>query len=298
MTAQLPLNALRAFEAVVRTGSFKMAADQLFVTQSAVSHQVKHLEDWFGAPLFDRSGNRPQPLPQAQELARALSLSLAEIGAACQRLREHRFSQPLVIAAIPSVAICWLIPRLTSFREQHPDIDIRVVYAMHGRDIDFRDVHLAFVFGRQAPDLPGVTALPFLPGTSVPVCSPALAGRLAVRGDTGPAALSWALLHDTDLSGWQAWFARAGLPDHAPASGPMFEDFNLLRAAALAGQGVALCPEAMIRPDLEAGHLVRLSTVSVMEDYGYHLLSGPLAGSMMQRQAQAFRDWALAGRGV
>ena len=75
-------------------------------------------------------------------------------------------------------------------------------------------------------------------------------------------------------------------------------DFNLLRAAALAGQGVALCPEAMIRPDLEAGHLVRLSTVSVMEDYGYHLLSGPLAGSMMQRQAQAFRDWALAGRGV
>ena len=78
----------------------------------------------------------------------------------------------------------------------------------------------------------------------------------------------------------------------------MFEDFNLLRAAALAGQGVALCPEAMIRPDLEAGHLVRLSTVSVMEDFGYHLLSGPLAGSMMQRQAQACRDWALAGRGV
>jgi len=297
VTAQLPLNALRAFEAVVRTGSFKAAADQLFVTQSAVSHQIKHLEDWFGAPLFDRTGPRPLVLPPAQELARALSLSLAEIAAACQRLREHRFSQPLAIAAIPSVAICWLIPRLSSFREAHPDIDIRVVYAMHGRDVDFRDVHLAFVFGRQAPDLPGVRAEAFLPGTSVPVCAPSLAARLAVKGDTGPAPLSWALLHDTDLSGWQRWFERAGLPDHSPASGPIFEDFNLLRAAALAGQGVALCPEAMILPDLEAGHLVRLSTVSVMEDFGYFLLSGPLAQTAMAPQAAAFRDWAMAGRG-
>lgn len=297
MMAQLPLNALRAFEAVVRTGSFKAAADQLFVTQSAISHQIRHLEDWFGTHLFDRSGNRPQPLPQAQELARALSLSLSEIAAACQRMRDHRFSQPLVIAAIPSVAICWLIPRLSSFRDAHPDIDIRVVYAMHGRDIDFRDVHLAFVFGRNPPDLPGVMAEPFLPGTSVPVCSPALAGRLAVQGDTGPAALSWQLLHDTDLTGWQRWFAKAGMPVQAPASGPIFEDFNLLRAAALAGQGVALCPEAMIRPDLEAGHLQRLSTVSVMEEFGYFLLTGPLAQSAMAGQARAFRDWAMQGRG-
>lgn len=292
----LPLNALRAFEAVVRTGSFKAAADQLFVTQSAVSHQVKHLEDWFGAPLFDRDGPRPRPLPHAEELARALTLSLAEMSAACDRARSHRFSQPLVIAAIPSVAICWLIPRLARFRAAHPEIETRIVYAMHGRDIDFRDVHLAFVYARGTPMLPGVKAQEFLPGTAVPVCSPELANRLATRGDTGPAALSWSLLHDTDLSGWQEWFTRAGLPDHSPATGPIFEDFNLLRAAALSGQGVALCPEAMILPDLAAGHLLRLSTVGVRQEYGYHLLSGPLADSMMQPQAQAFLDWALAER--
>lgn len=297
MTAQLPLNALRAFEAVARLGSFRAAADALFVTQSAVSHQVRHLEEWFGAPLFDRTGNRPVALPHAEELARALSLSLAEISAACARARDHRVSQPLVIAAIPSVAICWLIPRLAGFREAHPDVDIRIVYAIHGQDVDFRDVHLAFVFNATTPNLPGIQTEPFLPGVSVPVCSPELAQRLAARAGTGPAALSWSLLHDTDLSGWAAWFARAGLDAPVPTGGPVFADFNLLRAAALAGQGVALCPLAMIRSDIEAGRLVQLSKVSVLEDHGYYLLRGPVTGALAQK-SRAFVDWTMAQRGA
>ena len=295
MSALPPLNALRAFEAVVRTGSFRAAAESLFVTQSAVSHQIRHLEEWFGAPLFARDGSRPRPLPHAEELARALSLSLAEIKAACHRARQNRISQPLVVAAIPSVAVCWLIPRLAGFRAARPDIDIRIIYAMHGRDIDFRDVHLAFVFARGMPALPGIRAEGFLPGDSVPVCSPALAARLG-PGDPARAIAALGLLHDTDTAGWQAWFTRAGLGDHAPPAGPVFEDFNLLRAAALSGQGAALCPEAMIRADLDAGHLVRLSPLSVLEEFGYYLLWGPPAAGGWQDKAQAFRDWTFAER--
>lgn len=294
MSSLLPLNALRAFEAVIRNGSFSAAADELCVTQSAISHQIRHLEDWFGAPLFIRDGNRPRPAPHAEDLARTLSLSFGEIRAACQRAKNRRISQPLVVAAIPSVAVCWLIPRLAGFRKAHPAIDIRIIYAMHGHDIDFQDVHLAFVFAKGMPALPGIGAEPFLPGDSVPVCSPALAARL---GDADPvqAMASLGLLHDTDPSGWQEWFDRAGLGD-APPPGPVFEDFNLLRAAALSGQGVALCPEAMIRQDLEAGHLIRLSRISVLEEYGYYLLWGPLAANSMQAQANAFRDWVFAER--
>ncbi|MEN9410351.1 MAG: hypothetical protein RL216_2325 [Pseudomonadota bacterium] len=293
---QIPLNALRALDAVVKTGSFKAAADLLFVTQSAVSHQIRHLEEWLGGPLFDREGGRPRLLPHGAELARAVSLSLAEMEAACGRAKAGMRAGPLVIAAIPSVAVCWLIPRLAEFRAAHPEVEIRVVYAMHGRDIDFRDVHLAFVFAKGRPDLPGVASEPFMPGASVPVCSPSvLRGR---RPERPSEYLSLGLLHDTDQSGWTAWFRRMGVPLPIQQGAPVFEDFNLLRAAVLAGQGVALCPLAMIRADIEAGRLVQLSDVSVLEDHGYHLVSGPGAEGAQRPAARAFRDWAFAARDV
>lgn len=298
MAELLPLTALRAFEAVVRTGSFKAAADQLFVTQSAVSHQIRHLEDWFGTPLFTRDGNRPKPLPFAEELASTLSLSFGQIAAACHRARAANSTQPLVIAAIPSIAICWLIPRLAGFRAAHPEIDVRIVYALHGRDIDFRDVHLAFVFGKGGAALPGARIEPFLPGHSVPVCSPALAQRIA-SGDSIPAAITkLGVLHDTDHSGWKEWFDRAKAQEPAPTTGPIFEDFNLLRAAALSGQGVALCPLAMVRADIESRRLVRLSDVMVLEDTGYYLLWGPPGSAQTLAQARAFRDWAFTERSL
>lgn len=239
--SHLPLNALRVFEAVARTGSFRRAAEALFVTQSAVSHQIRHLEDWLGTPLFDREGSRPRLLPHGEELARALSLSLSEIENACQRVRSHR-DGPLVIAAIPSVAVCWLIPRLAGFRALHPEIEIRVIYAMHGRDIDFRDAHLAFVFAAGLPERPGIRAEAFLPGVSVPVCSPLALARLGKAKAGVEDILALGLLHDTDSSGWRSWLQRAGHAAPAQSGGPVFEDFNLLRAAALAGQGGGALP--------------------------------------------------------
>lgn len=294
--AQIPLTALRAFEAVARLGSFNAAAETLFVTQSAISHQVRHLEEWLGAPLFDRSAGRPRLLPHGATLARTLALSFSEIEAACQRAQIRSGPQPLVIAAIPSVAICWLIPRLSGFRAAHPDIEIRVIYAMHGRDIDFRVVNLAFVFAEGLPDRPGVAAEPFLPGASVAVCSP---GLIAGMGGSLPAPerlLDSGLLHDTDRTGWQAWLHRAGVAVPSQLSGPVFEDFNLLRAAALSGQGVALCPIAMIREDLEEARLVQLSPLTVLERFGYFLLSGPASDPAIAAASEAFRAWAFAAR--
>lgn len=294
--AQLPLNALRAFEAAARLGSFNAAAEALFVTQSAISHQIRHLEEWLGAPLFSRGGRRPRILPHGEVLARSLDLSFSEIAAACQRAGESQGPQTLVIAAIPSVAICWLIPRLKAFRAQHPDIEIRVIYAMHGREVDFRDVHLAFVFADGMPAKPGLTAMPFLPGASVPVCSPALADGLGGQLPSAAAILASGLLHDTDATGWQVWLHKAQADVPAQLPGPVFEDFNLLRAAALSGQGIALCPVAMIRDDLDTGRLVQLSSISVLEQFNYYLVSGNPAEPSIRIAMQAFTDWVLASR--
>lgn len=294
MSGPAPLNALRAFEAVVRSGSFAAAAGELHVTQSAISHRIKGLEQWFGAPLFDREGPRPRPLPHAQQLARSLSLGFDSINAACRAARGYSQTRPLVVAAIPSVAVCWLIPRLGSFRAAHPGVEMRIVYALHGQEIDFAEVDFAFVFAARPPAARGADSLRLLPGAAVPVCSPQLAAtRAAGEGDRGIAGM--ALLHDTDHDGWATWFARAGLAGRDPAAGPVFEDFNLLRAAALAGQGVALCPEAMIRDDLAAGRLVRLSQTAVAEGSAYYLLQGP-AAAVAPGHARAFRDWVLAER--
>lgn len=293
-----PLNALRVFEAVARTGSFRAAADALCVTQSAVSHQIRHLETWLGSPLFEREGNRTRLLPHGAELSRALSLSLAGIDVACERARTGNDSQPLVIAAIPSVAMCWLIPRLTGFRSTHPSIETRMTYAMHGRDINFREAHIAFVFASARPTIPDIEILDFLPGFSVPVCSPLLVPDPKDRNITPAKMAELGLLHDTDSTGWQSWMDLAGFQTPASLTGAMFEDFNLLRAAALSGQGIALCASSMIQPDLEEGRLVQLSNISVLNNHAYYMLIGPLTQPSMATKVQAFKEWALAASKV
>lgn len=297
--ALAPLNALRAFEAVARLGSFKAAADALFVTQSAVSHQVRNLEQWVGRPLFEREGNQNRLLPHGADLARSLSVSLTEIDAACRRARAGRESQVLVIAAIPSVAMCWLIPRLSRFRAEHPEIEFRIVYAMHGRDIDFDAVHLAFVFAPEAPRIPGVTSAFFLSGESAPVCSPALLqqpGRDAAPLTPG-ALVGLGLLHDGGTEGWRTWIEEMGEDAGDTIPGATFEDFNLLRAAALSGQGVALCPLAMVQPDLQTGNLVQLSEHTVSYGSDYYILSRATTSAALAAQTQVFLDWARAERG-
>ncbi|MEF9605516.1 LysR substrate-binding domain-containing protein, partial [Paracoccus sp. PXZ] len=125
------------------------------------------------------------------------------------------------------------MPRLSRFRQAHPDLALRVVYAMHGQEIDFRSTHFAFVFADGPPVLPGVRVMAFLPGESAPVCNPSLLPGLGEAPPSAAEIKAAGLLHDTDTSAWRAWLLRAGNGIGPDEAGPVFEDFNLLRAAAL-----------------------------------------------------------------
>ena len=292
----LPLNALRAFEAVARLGSFKAAADSLFVTQSAISHHVYNVEKWLGKPLFLREGNRTRLLADGSELARSLSVSFYEIETACRRARGSEPSSALVIAAIPSVAMCWLIPRLSRFRADHPEIQIRIVYAMHGRDINFDDVHVAFVFAPEAPQIVGIQSEFFLSGDSSPVCSPTLLQRLGLSKLSARDIVKLGLLHDGETAGWKIWLNRMGEGTDDIIPGATFEDFNLLRAAVLSGQGVALSPLAMVEPDLQSANLIQLSEKTISYGSDYYLLSTTNASALLAKQTKVFREWSMRQR--
>ena len=290
-----PLNALKCFEAAARSGSFSKAAGELHVTQSAVSHQIRQLERWFGMSLFDRQGRQTMPIPKGAELARALAEAFDIMAKACKRLSQSDAGPALTIGVLPSIATIWLIPRLSRFFRDHPEISVKVVYAFHGQRFDFDDVDITILWGRGEWAEGRLTR--FLEGATIPVCNAAFLekeGSLVQPQNF----VGKPLLHDTDRDGWQAWMRAAGLKHAGPAPGPIFEDFNLLRAAALAGQGMALCPKLLVGDDLASGRLVQLSDITINNDHAYYMIE-PSDGQHRHAAAIAkFKGWLSTEAGT
>ncbi len=286
-----PLNALKCFEAAARSASFSKAAEELHVTQSAVSHQIRQLEQWFGISLFDRQGRQTVPTPKGEELALALAESFDIIAKACKRITLSDAGPALTIGVLPSIATIWLIPKLSHFFRAHAEISVKVVYAFHGQRFDFEDVDIAVLWG--TGEWQGGRLTRFLEGATIAVCNAGFAEK------EGPFATSEALagkplLHDTDRLGWQTWMRRAGIKHAGPAPGPIFEDFNLLRAAALAGQGIALCPKSLVVDDLASGRLVQLSDVTINEDHAYYMIEPADSQHRHAAAIATFKDWLIA----
>ncbi len=285
-----PLTALRSFEAAARYGSFSQAAEELCVTQSAVSHQVRQLEAWFGFELFQRNGRRISVTEKGTELATSLTEAFGDVARTCRRISASDDCPTLTVAAIPSVATCWLIPRLTDFWRRHSGVRVKLLYAIHGAPIDFQDVDIAIAYGEG--DWTGVQVTPFLAGAAKPVCSQ------QYLDDHGPFTephylLDADLLHEQNRRGWENWFHNAGVATDGLPPGPVFEDFNLLRSAALAGHGVALCAPTLLADDLQTGRLVQLSDVAVQASFDYYVLEPhELPGDKLDAR-DLFKNWLL-----
>ncbi len=252
-----PLNALRAFEAAARHGSFKHAASELGVTHGAVSRHVRLLEDWLGPPaLFLRLNRRVELTPRGAALLAETTAALDRLSAATARHRSQGGKpQPYVLRvnAFSTFSLRWLLPRLGGFRDSHPGIEVRLSTSDDPLDA-LREPYDVVIRG--GPDtFYGYTSSLFLVERRLPVCSPALVARSPIRsvGDLG----NHTLLHTAKLPRiWSDWFAVAESPAIEPASTLTFDHFYLSIQAALDGLGVAMGPSVLVRDDLASGRLI------------------------------------------
>jgi LysR family glycine cleavage system transcriptional activator len=287
-----PLNALRAFEATARHLSVKNAADELCVTAGAVSQLVKSLELHLGIPLFRRANRGIFLTDAGQAYLPPVRNAFRQISDATRRIAVPAETGILTVSATPFFASAWLVPRLKSFHDAHPDIDLQVVSSTALADFsrDGVDVAIRHGLGRY----PGLISQRVLTVEIVPVATPALVRQLGMPASPSD-LMRWPRVNDAERKGWALWFEAQGIEDAKPARGPSFDDSGLLLKAVLAGQGAALLPAAVVADDLAEGRLVQLSDLGWLEDFAYYLVCPE--GSSDRPKVAAFREWIAAESG-
>ncbi len=292
-----PLNALRAFEAAARHLSFTKAAEELYVTQAAVSHQIKALEAALGVQLFRRLNRRLMLTDAGQLYLPALTEAFDGIEAATGRLHADENAGSLSVSVANSLAAKWLLPRLPRFRERHPEIDVEISAADRLVDFGRDNVDMGIRYG--LGNYPGLKVDPLMEDTVFPVCSPQLAEGGLVDGSPplrAPEDLHrHTLLHDDVGTGeapnWRRWLTAAGVTGVNPERGPRYSHSSLVLQAAIDGQGVALGRSSLVSLDLEAGRLVQPFGPTLPSHYACYVVS-PVA-TAERPKIKAFRDWLL-----
>jgi LysR family glycine cleavage system transcriptional activator len=296
MRRRLPsLNALRAFEAAGRYQSFTRAAEELHVTTAAVGHQVKALEDHLGVKLFRRL-NRALVLTEAGHgLLPGLQDVFYRLTGVMQAFYQRDAERPVTVSVPPAFAGKWLLPRLDRFREQHPDIEVRIDATNRLVDLLHEDAEIGLRYG--AGDYPGLRTDRLLAEEAFPVCSPEL-----LEGDHPlrvPGDLRWhTLLHGEDRASadswpdWTMWLQAAGVTGVDTRRGLRFSDTELALQVAIQGQGVALGSPVLAGDDLAKGRLIRLFEVSYPVTYAYYLVSPEAIAD--EPRVVAFRQWVLS----
>lgn len=287
-----PLNALRAFEAAARLGSFARAGEELHVTSTAISHQVKGLEEFLGVILFDRLPRGLRLTAQGRSYLPELTKGFDQLARASDRLCGGELRGTLSVTTIPSIGRLWLIPRLAQFRRRYPEIDIRIMATTRQVDFVSEEVDVGIRYGQGV--YPGLRTRRVMTEHVLPVASPALLS-------SGPRLTEWAdLRHHTLLHGrglrdaetwlkWKNWLGLFGLGDVDLERGLHFDEGGMLVKACVDGLGVALGRTGLIGDHLRDGRLVSLFNISRPADYAYYVVAPESIAD--QPKVRAFMDW-------
>ncbi|HEV7258344.1 MAG TPA: transcriptional regulator GcvA [Bosea sp. (in: a-proteobacteria)] len=283
-----PLAAVRVFEAAARHQNFTRAADELGMTQAAVSYQIRLLEDRVGAALFVRQPRQVVLTPLGQRLAGPVTKALRDIGTVFGEICEEN-QTVLTISALQTVAITWLSPRLARFQVENPQFDVRVRTSQHLVDFATEAVDMAVRYGPGG--WPGVTAEKLFDCHYAPLCTPELRERLGLRE---PADLLNAPLLSPGDTKWRTWFADLGIDSWSPAGRTtMTLDMQAMSIqAALQGHGVALAAPELFAYDIAAGRLTFAVGHAIRSDWAYWVVYPQ--ERQRERKIRLFRDWILA----
>ncbi|WP_454852162.1 LysR family transcriptional regulator [Rhizobium binxianense] len=282
--SQLPLNALRAFEASARHCSFTRAGLELRVTQTAISHQVKTLEDALGTTLFKRLPRGLALTDEGHALLPVLTDAFRRMSATLSQFEEGNFSEILTVGVVGTFAIGWLLPRLASFKEEHPHVDLRLKTNNNRSDVLIDGLDFFIRFGDGAWH--GMEAIHLMDAPLSAICAPALLPSLLTPEDLANVEL----LRSYRIDEWRLWFRAAGI-EPPSLRGWMFDSSLALMEAAARGVGVALVPVAMFSHEIEAGRIAQpfRTTVHTGSYWLTRLKSRAETASM-----KAFRRWLVA----
>lgn len=289
MKRRLPsLNALRAFESAARQLSFTKAAEELHVTQAAISHQIKALEEYLGVALFRRMNRALSLTDDGQAYLPPVREAFDLLHEATTSLLQNDEKGPLVVSVLPSFGARWLVGRLGRFRAAHPEIDVHVLPSADLVDFARDNVDVGIRYGRG--EYAGLRTDRLLTEDIFPVCSPTL-----LEGEhplAAPDDLRFhTLLHDDGHGDWRTWLLAAGVTDIDPMRGTVYNDSGMLIQAAIGGQGVALARGALASDALSDGRLLRPFELSLPSEYAYYLVCPEALAN--RPKTVAFREWVL-----
>ncbi|MBK9081328.1 MAG: LysR family transcriptional regulator [Rhizobiales bacterium] len=291
MLRQLPLGALRAFEAAARTGSFRAAGEELAISASAISHAIRKLEDLIGAGLFEREGRAVRLNAAGETLLRHVASGFEELRHGLEVVSARQMNL-LRLHCAPSLAAQWLLPRLPRLIADAPGLTVRLSAGTDYPKFHADEFDADIRYGR--PRAEGLAALPLGEETVTPLCAPALAARLRTPADLYDLEL---IESDNKQVRWTDWFAANGLRAPSPR-GSRFDRSFMAIAAAADGLGVALESTRLAERELDAGRLVApLRECSVDIRYvGHFLVYPPRARS--NRALRTFETWLFAQLGL
>jgi LysR family glycine cleavage system transcriptional activator len=285
------LNGLRAFEASARLMSFTHAAAELNVTQTAISHQIRRLEEQIGIKLFIRQNRALALTREAEDYLPSVRAAFEDLRRATARLLRTERDGRLTVSTTASLATKWLVSRVAAFQDANPGLEVRITTSTHLVDFRREEVDIAVRYGRG--NWPGLRAVWLMAERLFPVCAPGLlAGPEPLRQ---PADLAHHTLLHTMVSrdDWRLWLTAAGLPHTIAARrGLTFDQGFTAIQAAMEGLGVALGRQSLVEADIAAGRLVAPFDTELPQDAGYYVVMPEATADTPK--IVLFRDWLIA----